>query len=79
MQEVKIKLQNAFNKGFVPKDIKEAMDLNGHQGQVWVITTPTEEKRVGVGYKLLNSESVETKCVYWYTPEEVQQLLQEAQ
>lgn len=76
MQDAKIKLQDAFNKGFVPKDLREAMAARGHVGQVWVVENE-DEARVGVGYKLANDDGTEQNHVHWYDPEEVQELLKE--
>lgn len=49
MPDEQIKLQDAFNRGFVPTDIKEMMIANGHQGQVWVVDAHTSNRSARVG------------------------------
>lgn len=44
--KVQAKLQQAFNDGFIPKEIKRYMEQNGHSdlGQVWVVEQPDTVK-----------------------------------
>lgn len=76
MQDAKIKLQDAFNRGFVPKDLREAMAARGHSGQVWIIENDDED-RVGVGYKMIDALGRESNQIHWYDFEEVKRLLEE--
>lgn len=76
MNNEKIKLQDAFNRGFIPLDLKEAMQARGHTGQVWIVdNTELNETRLGVGYKLANEDGSEQTHICWYSIEEVQELL----
>lgn len=84
MQDAKIKLQAAFNRGYVPKDIKQVMGGNGLEGQVWIIEPESvhgegsEEVRLGVGYKILDASTKRIiSHVSWYDPEEVEAMLKE--
>lgn len=46
MQNEQIKLQNAFNKGYVPADLKKVMSERGHVGQVWLVGTQEYSRQV---------------------------------
>lgn len=77
MQDAKIKLQAAFNNGFVPNDVKKVMRTNSHQGQVWVVENDDEE-RLGVGYKVVSADGQASKnYIHWYTVDQVRELLKE--
>jgi hypothetical protein len=71
--KISAKLQQAFNDGFVPKEIRQYMKNNGHEGQVWIVEQPDTIKsvkqgrktvevpvfRIGIGYKLLEETQTE--------------------
>lgn len=76
MQEEKAKLQEAFDKGFIPKDIETAMQARRQQGRVWIIENDDED-RVGVGYKTIADDGTEQSQIHWYTPDEVQDILKD--
>lgn len=70
-QQLSIKLQEAFNKGFVPAEVRQYMNDNNHSGQVWIVDQEDtmhqvydkktqllrEEplERIGIGYRLAES------------------------
>lgn len=77
MDELKNELKSALDNGFVPQEIKDFMNSNGHEGQVWLVEKEEEPDRVGIGYKIANADGGEESHVVWYGEDEVQELLKE--
>lgn len=76
MNNTEAKLQAAFDKGFVPADLKEAMDNREHVGRVWLVTD-NDHARLGVGYKLQNEDGTFQNQIHWYDKLQVEKLLGE--
>lgn len=88
--ELSKKLQEAFDKGFIPKEVQEYMDANRHSGQVWVVeqedTTHQVEKkgiyreemleRIGIGYRL-PQEDGGASHIHVYSLPEIEEILRE--
>lgn len=49
MQDPINELKDALAAGFVPKEIKDFMDANGHEGQVWAVEPQEYDRQVQTG------------------------------
>lgn len=88
--ELSKKLTEAFDRGFIPAEIRKYMDANGHSGQVWVVdqddtTHQVEEKgilreesleRIGIGYRL-PEDAGGSGHIMIYTLPEIETILRE--
>lgn len=73
--ELAKRLQEAVNNGFVPADLKEAMNTRGHQGDIGVVYDE-DRNRIKVGYTIGidDDEHFETH-IHWYELAEVEEML----